>query len=225
MRYLTKTLIISFCILLFSADVLAREWWGTIPLHSTRADVKKLFGRPLFEEGKPDDHSSYLSEMRTLYRKTMGCPSEACSVKLTPTKMAEFLQNNPNRPADRYGNPILNFDDYMAFHKAYGNALGRLFTIKVVNNTILEKPGQFFIYPESETLVILDKEGGEGLRQEVSVTDVAEDLVDIMSAKGTDGKNGQKLVDSIDIDEFAAHMTKWKFVPDGDKLEQLTAVK
>ncbi|MFL6210754.1 MAG: hypothetical protein ACJ74W_18025 [Pyrinomonadaceae bacterium] len=48
-------LVVSCFVLCFASASLAKEWRGIIPLHSTRADVKKLLGKPLFEEGKPID--------------------------------------------------------------------------------------------------------------------------------------------------------------------------
>lgn len=33
----------------------AQDWQSLVPLHSTRAEVKKLLGEPLFEEGRPID--------------------------------------------------------------------------------------------------------------------------------------------------------------------------
>jgi hypothetical protein len=40
---------------MLSIDVEAKDWRGIVPLHSTRADVKRLLGTPLFEEGTPAD--------------------------------------------------------------------------------------------------------------------------------------------------------------------------
>src|ERR1043165_845780 len=56
MRNLTKVAV--SCLWLISClvpDSPAKEWRGIIPLHTTRADVKRMFGKPLFEEGKPLD--------------------------------------------------------------------------------------------------------------------------------------------------------------------------
>jgi hypothetical protein len=44
------------CLILCLVNVpFAKEWRGIVPLHSTRAEVKKLFGKPLFEENSVID--------------------------------------------------------------------------------------------------------------------------------------------------------------------------
>lgn len=45
----------SVCCLLISIPVTAKEWQGIVPLHSNRADVKKLLGKPLSEESSSFD--------------------------------------------------------------------------------------------------------------------------------------------------------------------------
>jgi len=41
-----------FLILTSGSQVFAKEFRGIVPLHSTRADVRRILGRPLFDEGK-----------------------------------------------------------------------------------------------------------------------------------------------------------------------------
>jgi hypothetical protein len=43
------------CCLLISIPVTAKEWRGIVPLHSTRADVRKLLGKPHSEESPSSD--------------------------------------------------------------------------------------------------------------------------------------------------------------------------
>jgi hypothetical protein len=54
-KYTFIKLILFLSLLVGGTEVFAKEFRGIIPLHSTRADVKKILGKPLFEEGKPID--------------------------------------------------------------------------------------------------------------------------------------------------------------------------
>ncbi len=56
MSQLVRTVLGSICLISCLANAsFAKEWRGIIPLHTTRANVKKMFGKPLFEEGRPID--------------------------------------------------------------------------------------------------------------------------------------------------------------------------
>lgn len=46
---LTLTLLFYVCLLLCAARARAKEWEGIVPLHSTRADVERLLGKPVDE--------------------------------------------------------------------------------------------------------------------------------------------------------------------------------
>jgi len=50
MRNSIRLIIIFLCTCWLCDVAVAKEWRGIVPLHSTRADVKRIFGKPLFEE-------------------------------------------------------------------------------------------------------------------------------------------------------------------------------
>ena len=52
---LSATVAVLICVVIFGPQtVKCKAWKGIVPLHSTRADVEKLLGRPTFEDSGYD---------------------------------------------------------------------------------------------------------------------------------------------------------------------------
>ena len=49
-----RSLVLGIVFVLVAVDATAKEWRGLVPLHSTRADVRRLMGKPLFDEKTSD---------------------------------------------------------------------------------------------------------------------------------------------------------------------------
>ena len=79
MNRVARTVII-FCFALSLADsVRAKEWRGIIPLHSTREDVRRLLGKPLFETGVSDSYDLQEGRATVMYARgpcEQGLPSD-----------------------------------------------------------------------------------------------------------------------------------------------------
>jgi hypothetical protein len=79
-----RVLIFAFCWLLLTANAtLAKSWRGIVPLHSTRDDVRRLFGTPNRESEIFDDYELPQYTVQVLY---------AClSRKFNLTQGADFF--------------------------------------------------------------------------------------------------------------------------------------
>ncbi len=67
---LNLRILLSFCLLVFLFQIAeAKPWRGIEPLHSTRSDVRKLLGKPIFETRINDTYDSTEGRVTILYAR------------------------------------------------------------------------------------------------------------------------------------------------------------
>jgi len=124
-----RLLLCALLVLVYASSVAAKDWRGILPLHSTRAEVEALLGRP---PSRPPDHSDKLHPGRSIYYldegevyivfadeeflKRHSCPAVALGTVL-------MVQITPNEPM-----PVssLNLDEktFTKFDPSSGSDLG-----------------------------------------------------------------------------------------------------